>query len=83
MNCFIFGNRQLGVQVSMVYPNASPWNVWFEGHIARFCATGAQAWGWLAILRSLGPGAVDEPQEIADNPARAEDAVLFSELERK
>jgi len=72
-----------GVQVSMTYPNSTPFNVWFEGYIARFCATGAQAWGWLTILRTRGLKAIDELQEIADNPARAEDAILFDELERK
>ena len=67
----------------MTYPNSTPFNVWFEGHIARFCETGAQAWGWLTILRTRGLKAIDELQELADNPARPENAVLFSELERK
>ena len=76
-----------GVQVSMTYPNSTPFNVWFEGYIARFCETGAQAWGWLTILRTRGLKAIDELQEIADSlgkeVAGEESAILFSELRRK
>ena len=72
-----------GVQVAMTYPNSLPFNVWFEGEIVRFCETGAQAWGWLTILRTRGVSAIDELQEIAGGLAFISDAVPFSELRRK